>query len=84
MDDPILQKSYFKKLLQARTLTYKTVRKPMKANEKFTLHIVNHFTIEKLRTTAKMYGMATINNNGQVIVQLGKFIQEKQQCDKIL
>lgn len=65
MDDPILQKSYFKKLLQARTLTYKTVRKPMKANEKFTLHIVNHFTIEKLRTTAKMYGMPTINNNGQ-------------------
>ena len=56
----------------------------MKANEKFTFHIVNHFTIEKLRTTAKMYGMAAINNNGQVIVQLGKFIQEKQQCDKIL
>ena len=56
----------------------------MKANEKFTFHIVNDFTIEKLRTTAKMYGMATINNNGQVIVQLGKFIQEKQQCDKIL
>ena len=56
----------------------------MKANEKFTFHIVNDFTIEKLRTTAKMYGMATINNNGQVIVQLGKFIQEKQQCYKIL
>ena len=37
----------------------------MKANEKFTLHIVNRFTIEKLRTTAKMYGMPTINNNGQ-------------------
>ena len=31
-----------------------------------------------------MYGMPTINNNGLVIVQLGKIIKRKQKCGKIL
>ena len=57
----------------------------MKVHQKFTLHKVNnHFTSEKLQTTAKMYGMPTINNNGLVIVQLGKIIKRKQKCGKIL